>query len=101
MEKAIKDVDIILVVVPASAHYKIAEDMLLYLKDGQIIVLNPGRTGGALEFHNVIRKREDLDVVIAETDTFIYACRSSMGKSKIYKIKEVVSVAAIPKEKQK
>lgn len=99
MEKAIKDVDIILVVVPASAHYKIAEDMLLYLKDGQIIVLNPGRTGGALEFHNVIRKREDLDVVIAETDTFIYACRSSMGKSKIYKIKEVVSVAAIPKDK--
>ncbi|HHW56895.1 MAG TPA: NAD(P)-binding domain-containing protein [Clostridia bacterium] len=99
MEKAIKDVDIVLVVVPASAHYKIAEDMLPYLRDGQIIILNPGRTGGALEFHNVTRKREDLDVVIAETDTFIYACRSSMGRAKIYKIKEVVSVAAIPKEK--
>lgn len=101
MEKAIKDVDIVLVVVPASAHCKIAEDMLPYLRDGQIIVLNPGRTGGALEFHNVARKRKDLDIVIAETDTFIYACRSSMGRAKIYKIKEVVSVAAIPKEKQK
>lgn len=99
IEKAIKDVDIVLVVVPASAHYKLAENILPYLRDGQIIVLNPGRTGGALEVYNVIKKRENLDVVIAETDTFIYACRSSMGKAKIYKIKEVVSVAAIPKDK--
>lgn len=99
MKKAVEGVDIILVAVPASAHYKIANEVLPYLEEGQIIVLNPGRTGGALEFHNVIRKRRGLEVVIAETDTFIYACRSSMGKAKIYKIKEVVSVAAIPKDK--
>lgn len=99
IEKAIKDVDIILVAVPASAHYKIAEEMLPYLKDGQIVVLTPGRTGGALEFYNIIRRREDLDVIIAETDTLIYACRSSMGKSKIFMVKEVVAVAAIPTDK--
>ncbi|ERM93036.1 NADP transhydrogenase subunit alpha [Caldanaerobacter subterraneus subsp. yonseiensis KB-1] len=97
--KAVKDVDMILVAVPASAHAMIAEELLPYLQRGQIVVLNPGRTGGALEVHNIFKKRSDLEVVVAETDTFIYACRSSNGKAKIYKIKDIVSVAAIPKDK--
>ena len=49
MEEAISDVDIIMVTVPAMGHSGIAKEMAPYLKDGQIIVLNPGRTGGALE----------------------------------------------------
>lgn len=96
IEDAIDGVDIIMVTVPASGHSEIAHNLLPYLRDGQIIVLNPGRTFGAIEFMNVINEREDLNVTIAETDTFIYACRSSNGISKIYRIKDIVSLAAIP-----
>lgn len=96
LEDAIKDTDIIMVTIPASGHSDIAYEMLPYLKNGQIIVLNPGRTFGAIEFYNIVKTRKDLDVIISETDTFIYACRSSDGKARIFSIKEAVSLASIP-----
>lgn len=96
MEDAIKDADVIMVTVPASGHSDIAYEMLPHLKNGQIIVLNPGRTFGAIEFYNIVKKRRDLDVVISETDTFIYACRSNDGMAKIFRIKDAVSLASIP-----
>jgi len=45
-----------MVVVPAFAHAFIAEECAPYLRDGQIVVLNPGRTGGALEFRHVLQE---------------------------------------------
>ena len=44
---AIEDANIIMVTVPAMGHYHLAKAMAPHLKDGQIIILNPGRTGGA------------------------------------------------------
>lgn len=101
LAEAIDGVDVILITVPASAHFQIANELLPHLKNNQVIILNPGRTGGALEFFNILKKRKDLDIIIAETDTFIYACRSSMGNARIYKIKDTVSVAALPAGKTK
>jgi len=101
LKTAIEGTEVILVTVPASAHLKLAEKLLPYLKNDQIVILNPGRTGGALEFYNVFKKREDLKSIIAETDTFLYACRAHEGNAKIYKVKDVVSVAAIPSTKTK
>jgi len=76
MEEVIDDVEIIMVVVPATAHQFMAEQCAPYLKDGQIILLNPGRTFGALEFKQVItRVGTTADVIIAEAQTFIYASR--------------------------
>src|SRR3990167_10545953 len=54
IEEALKDTDVLMVVVPANAHRSIAETCAPFLKNGQIIVLNPGRTGGALEFRSVL-----------------------------------------------
>lgn len=98
MEEAINDADVIMVTVPASAHKEIIRLCLPHLRDGQIIVLNPGRTGGALELLNIIRSEgRKIDIVIAETQTFIYACRAlSPGRVKIFSIKNIVSLAAIP-----
>ncbi|MDZ7837274.1 MAG: hypothetical protein U5N58_04580 [Actinomycetota bacterium] len=50
IDKVIKGADVIMVVVPANAHASIAQRCAPYLEDGQIVVLNPGRTCGALEF---------------------------------------------------
>lgn len=59
-----------MVVVPAFAHREIAERMAPFVEDGQIILLNPGRTGGVLEFKNVFKnKGVNKDVIIAEAQT--------------------------------
>jgi opine dehydrogenase len=96
--EVIKDADIIMVVVPAFAHAAIAERCSPYLKDGQIVLLNPGRTCGALEFINILRERgNNADVIVSEAQTFIYASRG-MGPAsvKIFRIKQAIPVAAIP-----
>lgn len=101
ISEIIEGADIIMVVVPAFAHGSIAERCAPYLKDGQIVILNPGRTCGALEFLNVIRERGNWnDVTIAEAQTFIYASRG-MGPAavKIFRIKQAIPVAAIPATK--
>lgn len=98
IEKAIKNVEIIMVVAPAFAHAQIAKDCAPHLKNGQIIILNPGRTGGALEFNHVLEKMKvKADITIAETNTLIYACRKTgPNKVLIHGIKKRVSLAALP-----
>ena len=74
MEKVIKGVDMIMVVVPAYGHSSIAQRCAPFLNEKQIVVLNPGRTCGALEFLNVLREEGNhKDITIAEAQTFIYA----------------------------
>lgn len=98
IEEAINGVDIIMVTVPAMGHNSMANEMAPYLKDGQIIVLNPGRTGGALEvYETLLRKRRKNNVVVAEAQTFIYAARSTaFNHAHIFKSKKEVTLAAIP-----
>ena len=55
IKSAIEGADMIMVVVPANRHRPIAGKCAPYLKDGQIVVLNPGRTCGALEFLQALR----------------------------------------------
>jgi opine dehydrogenase len=54
MAEAVADAQVIMVVVPSSAHADVATAAAPHLKDGQIIVLHPGRTLGALEFHKAL-----------------------------------------------
>jgi opine dehydrogenase len=96
--EAIKGVKIIMIVTPAFTHKMIAEACSEFLEDGQIIILNPGRTAGALEFLNTIRSHGcNKDVIIAETQTLIYSCRKTNGNSvSIYGIKKSVDISSIP-----
>ena len=106
IEEVIKGTDIILVVVPATGHRYIAEKCAPYLKDRQIILLNPGRCFGAIEFYKIInehyRDRKPPDVTIAEAQTFIYASRRITPRSvRILGVKNSVNIAAIPSYKTK
>ncbi len=66
MKEAIEGVELIMVVVPAYGHKWLAEEMAPYLADGQIVVLHPGRTFGALEFKQVLsRMNITADVIIS------------------------------------
>ena len=96
--EALKDSDVIMVVIPSSAHAAIAKACAEHLRDGHIVILHPGRTCGALEFSKVIRDNGcKSDVTIAEAETFIYASRSDgPAQARIFRIKEAVPLAALP-----
>lgn len=98
MAEALAEADIVMVVVPSTAHADIARTAAPHLRDGQIVVLNPGRTGGALEFVKVLRDCGcDADVTVAEAETLIYASRSEgPAQARIFGIKEAVPIAALP-----
>ena len=98
MNEAVSGTRLIMVTVPASGHRDVASAMAPWLTDGQVVVLNPGRTGGALEFKQTLLKAGcQSDVTVAETGTFIYASRTLRpGTSRIYGIKHRVPVAALP-----
>lgn len=96
--EALEGVDILMVAVPATGHAFIAERCAPHLRDGQIVVLHPGRTGGALEFHHILHQRQvKADVIVAEAQTFLYASRAvNPAQVQIFRIKNSVPVAAIP-----
>ncbi|MDK2903587.1 MAG: opine dehydrogenase [Clostridiales bacterium] len=98
MSQAIKGVDIIMITVPAVGHRDVAQMCAPYLQDGQIIILNPGRTGGALEFSQTLYEYGTRALVtVAEASTFIYACRKTgQCSARIFDMKKSVSIAALP-----
>lgn len=65
-----------MVTTPAQYHSFIAQEMVTCLEDGQIIVLNPGRTFGTYVFKKMLEEfGNNKNVLIAEAETFVFACR--------------------------
>lgn len=97
IEDAIKGIELIMIVVPAYGHRWIAEQIAPYLADGQVIVLHPGRTFGALEFKQIlIAKKVTADVIVCEAQTFIYASRATgPSQVRIFRIKNSIPVASV------
>ncbi len=98
LESAVKDVDIIMIAIPASGHRDIAKKLVPYLSQDQIVILNPGRTFGAVEFKRVIEKRRSgLNIFIAETQTLLFTTRALKRHGvRIFKIKESIKFSTFP-----
>lgn len=98
LKLAVKDANIILVVTPAFAHKEIAKKLSPYLKEGQIIILNPGRTFGSVEFLRIIEnERGKIPIFIGETQTLSFTSRELPGnKVNIIKIKNSVNYSIFP-----
>lgn len=96
--QALSDVDLVMVVIPATGHREMARLLGPHLVDGQVVVLNPGRTGGALEFAEVLRQlKVSTYYFLAEAETLIYACRvTNPGQVRIFGIKNAVPMATLP-----
>lgn len=99
--EAVKGIKLIMVVTPSFTHELVAEAIAGHLTDGQVIVLNPGRTCGALAFRDVLQRNKcTADVVIAEAQTLIYSCRKTgEAQAEIYGVKKEVDLSAFPGEK--
>jgi opine dehydrogenase len=95
---ALDNVDVLMVVTPATGHRSMAEIVAPHIKDGQILVLNPGRTGGALEVAQVLREQNPLvRPYIAEAQTLLYASRvTNPAQVHIFGIKNSVPLATLP-----
>jgi opine dehydrogenase len=100
LDRAVKKADVILVVTPASAHKSIARKIAPYLKKDQIILLNPGRTFGAIEFLQIIKDQiGSFPIFIAETQTMLFTSRQlKKNKVQILKIKDSVKFCAYPEK---
>ncbi len=96
--EVLNDAGIVMVVVPASAHDELARAMAPHLRSGQIVILNPGRTLGTVAFaHRLHEAGAISDVIVAETDTFLFASRRiESGRSRVQAIKRRVRLAALP-----
>lgn len=96
--EALERGNVVMVVVPATAHADIARTTAPHLRNGQTVVLHPGRTGGSLEFTHTLRQCGcEADVTIAEAETLIYACRAEgPAQVRIHRLKEAVALAALP-----
>ncbi len=97
ISEVVKGSQLIMVVVPSVYHASVANLMAPHLTAGQVVVLNPGATGGALEVKHIFAQQGCARVTVAEADTLLYACRSpKAGEVIINGVKDHVEVAAIP-----
>jgi opine dehydrogenase len=98
LDRAIAGQDLIMIAAPGVAHRVYATLLAPILSDGQIVVLNPGRTGGALEFATVLERFACVaDIVLGEAQTFVYAAEArGPAAVEILKEKFRVRAAALP-----
>lgn len=98
IHKTVSGAEVIMVVTTANAHGTIARQIAGDLSDGQVIILNPGRTGGALEFKRALEAAGCKSrVYVAEAQTLVYACRLvENGLVNIIGVKDKVLLSAVP-----
>ncbi len=89
--------DFVMVTTPSNAHKDIARRIAPFVHKSMVIILNPGRTFGAIEFAEELKKQGVRDLPhIAETQTIVYTCRKNGPSStNIFAIKNKVGIAAI------
>ena len=89
--------DFVMVTTPSSAHKDIARALAPFVTAEMVVVLNPGRTFGAIEFAEELKKNGVKQLPhIAETQTIVYTCRKTGANStSILALKKDVEIAAI------
>ena len=98
IEEAVTGAEIIMITTVANAHRAVAKSLTPYLVDGQIIVLNPGRTCGALVFKQSLKQQGCTKrIYLAEAQTLVYACRViENGHVNVIGIKDEVLLSGLP-----
>lgn len=96
--EAVAGADLIMVAAPASAHRELAVGLAPHLKEGQIIFLNPGHTGGSLHLAAVLAAQGGAAKIrICETVTLTYICRlTGPARVEVYRRTTHLRCAAFP-----
>ena len=98
IEEAVRGAEIVMVTTIANAHKAVAQSIAPYVVDGQVIILNPGRTCGALVFKQALVEAGcKVRFYLAEAQTLVYACRIVQnGTVNIIGVKDEVLLSALP-----
>lgn len=98
IDEAVEGAKIIMVTTVANAHKAVAKSLAPLVEEGQVIILNPGRTCGALVFKQTLiecgcTKR----YYLGEAQTLVYACRVvENGVVNVIGIKDEVLLSGLP-----
>jgi len=98
LAQAVKNTDIVMVVVPAIFHAQCARLLAPLLEEGQILFLNPGHSGGALEVKQVLKEQGlAAKITLIETNTLTYITRKTgYNEVTIFKVNNNVMFSALP-----
>jgi opine dehydrogenase len=90
--------DLIIVAAPAVAHEYLAKSLAPHLREDQIILLNPGHTGGSFHFAHLLRSLgSKVELKLCETVTLTYICRMpEAARVEIYRRTTNLRCAAFP-----
>ena len=96
--EAVKGSEIIMVTTVANAHCAVAKSLAPYLVDGQVVVLNPGRTCGALVFKKTLKNEGcSKRIFLGEAQTLVYATRViENGYVNVIGVKDEVLLSGLP-----
>lgn len=97
IEEAVRGAGVIMVVVPAFAQLIMAEKIIPFLEDGQIVVFNPDNFA-SIAFKGMLAKKGiTKNIKIAGAESLLYATRRSGDFTvDVWGIKDVLSIGVIP-----
>ncbi|MBI2358729.1 MAG: NAD/NADP octopine/nopaline dehydrogenase family protein [Deltaproteobacteria bacterium] len=96
--EAVDGADLIVIAAPSVAHESFGGELAGLLNDDQILMLNPGHTGGSLHMANVLRKSGlKARLRLCETVTLTYICRLiGPARVEVYRRTAHLRCAAFP-----
>lgn len=99
LSEAVDGSNFIIVSTTTTAHAEIAKKLSEILTNDQVVLLHPGRTGGALIFKKILKEnRPDLKITIGEFESSIFTTRTSSTGSTVhyYGIKKGIHFSTLP-----
>jgi len=98
IEAVIEGAALIMMNVPGPGHEAYAKALAPYLRAGDLILMNPGHTGGALHFSRVLRNLDvPQPIIVCETNTLSYISRIvEPGKVKVSSYDKSVLFSVLP-----
>jgi len=99
LAEAVAGASLVVLVTTADAHRAMARSLAPLLQPGQLVLLVPGRTGGALDFRAGLAEagRDIREIVVAETNTTVVNSRVvGPGRVEVLGEKRGLPLAALP-----
>jgi len=99
LRQALQGSTLLMAVVPAFVHRRLAEEIAPHIEENTLLVLNPGRTGGALEVASILAQKGKY-IPVAEAQTLLFACRKK-GEKVVHLsgIKNLLKIGVFPSKR--
>lgn len=98
--EAVEGADLVVITTQGPEQRAAAESLAPHLLSGQILLVKPGCTFGALEVRAALEAGKAPNVPVAETDSFAYGCAvPEPGVSEITSVKKRFGVAVVPPDR--